>query len=146
MGVLVALHIPDNLPLPSGMPPQTQSFNRAPVIVIKCIAANHQYFALFGQRAEDLARLFPTDGHLGAIDKELHVNAVVRDCHMHPLVGYVASIGVDGGHFVSTVSFEREENTGVTVTVFTYCPDAKQPTTVTGGIEALVIQTWKKKK
>lgn len=58
---------------------------------------------------------------------------------MCPLVGYVASIGVDGGHFVGTISFEGEEEAGVTVPMFTNCLDAKQPATVTGGIETFVV-------
>lgn len=88
---------------------------------------------------EDITRLLPTDAHLGAIDEELHVYAIICDRHMCPLVGYVASIGVDGGHFVGPVSFKGEEEAGVTVPVFTNCLDAKQPATVTGGIETFVV-------
>lgn len=96
--------------------------------------------------AEDVTRLLPTDAHLGAIDEELHVHAIVRDRHVRPLVGHVASIGVDGGHFVGTVSFKGEEEARVTVPVFTNRLDAKQPASVTGGVETFVVQTWGEKK
>lgn len=58
---------------------------------------------------------------------------------MCPLVGYVASVGVDGGRFVGTVSFKREEETGVTIPMFTNRLDAKQPPSVTGGVETFVV-------
>lgn len=96
--------------------------------------------------AEDITRLLPTDANLGAIGKELHVHAVICDCHMCPLVGYVASVGVDGGRFVGTVSFKGEEETGVTIPMFTNRLDAKQPPSVTGGVETFVVQSWRKKK
>ena len=107
--------------------------------MIQCIPPDHQHFALFGQMAEDVTRLLPTDAHLGAIDKELHVHAIIRDSHMCPLIGYVAGVGVDGGHFVSTVSFKGEEEAGVTIPVFTDRLDAKQPASVTGGVETFVV-------
>lgn len=88
---------------------------------------------------EDITRLLSTDANLGSIDKELHVDTIICDCHMCPLVGYVASIRVDGSHFVGTVSFKGEEEAGVTVSMFTNCLDAKQPTTVTGGIKTFVV-------
>lgn len=135
----MALHVPDNLPLPTGLPPQTNLLHRPPVIMIQCIPPNHQYFALFGQMAEDVTRLFPTDTNLGAVDKELHVHTVVRDCHVRPLVWYVASIGVDGGRFVGTVSFKGEKETRVTIPMFTDRLDAEKPPSVTGGIEAFVV-------
>lgn len=89
--------------------------------------------------AEDIARLLPTDSHLGTVDKELHVHAIVSDGHMCPLVGYIARVGVDGGHFVGTVSFEGEEEARVTIPMFTDRLDAKQPASVTGGVETFVI-------
>lgn len=89
--------------------------------------------------AEDVARLLPTYAHLGPVKEELHVHAVIRYCHVHPLVGYVTSVGVDGGRFVGTVSFKGEEEAGVTVGVFADRLDAKQPASVTGGIEAFVV-------
>lgn len=73
--------------------------------MIQCIPPDHQHFALFGQMAEDIARLLPTDADLGSVDKELHVHAIICDSHMRPLVWYVASVGVDGRGFVGTVSF-----------------------------------------
>lgn len=89
--------------------------------------------------AEDIARLLPTDAHLGAIHKELHVHTIVCDGHMNPLVGYIASVGVDGGHFVGTVSFKGEEEAGITISMFTNRLDAKQPASVTGGVETFVV-------
>lgn len=65
---------------------------------------------------------------------------------MCPLVGYVASIGVDGGHFVGTISFKGEKEARVTIPVFTNCPDAKQPASITGGVETFVIKAWGKKR
>jgi len=56
------------------------------------------------------------------------------------MVGYVTSIGVDGSHFVGTIRFKREEESWVTVPMFTNCLDAKQPASVAGGIEAFVVQ------
>lgn len=88
---------------------------------------------------EDITRLLSTDAHLGAVDIELHVHTIICDCHVCPLVRYVASIGVDGSHFVGTVSFKGEKEARVTVPMFTNCLDAKQPATVTGGIEAFVV-------
>ncbi len=90
---------------------------------------------------EDITRLLPTDTHLGAIDKELHVHTVICNGHMRPLVGYVASVRVDGGHFVGAVSFEGEEEARVTIPVFTNRLDAKQPAAVTRGVETFVVQT-----
>lgn len=87
--------------------------------MIQCIAPNHQHFALFGQMAKDVAGLLPTDTNLGAIYKKLHVHAIICDGHMCPLVGYIACVGVDGGRFVSTVGFEGEEETGVTIPMLT---------------------------
>lgn len=92
--------------------------------------------------AEDVAWLLPTDAHLGAIDKELHVHAVICNCHMRPLVGHITSVRVDGGHFVGAISFKGEEEAGVTIPVFTNRLDAKQPATVTGGVKTFVVQTW----
>lgn len=89
--------------------------------------------------AEDIAWLLPTDAHLGAIHKELHVHAIVCDSHVYPLVGYIASVGVDGGHFVGTVSFKGEEEAGITIPMFTNRLDAKQPASVTGGVETFVV-------
>lgn len=91
---------------------------------------------------EDITWLFPTDTHLGSIDEELHVQAIVCDCHMCPLVGHVTNIRVDGSRFVSTVSFKGEKESRVTVSMFTNRLDTKQPTSVTGGVEAFVVQTW----
>lgn len=89
--------------------------------------------------AEDIAWLLSTDAYLGAIDIEPHVYAIICDSDVHPLVGYVASIGVDGGCFVGTVSFKGEEEPGVTFPVFTDRLDAKQPASVTGGVETFVV-------
>lgn len=89
--------------------------------------------------AEDIARLLATDTHLGPIDKELHVHTVICDCHMCPLVGSITSVGVDGGHFVGTVRFERKEEAGITIPVFTNRLDAKQPASVTRGVETFVV-------
>lgn len=89
--------------------------------------------------AEDIARLLPTDAHLGPIDEKLHVHAVISDCHMRPQVGHVASVGVDGGRFVCTVSFKGEEETGVTIPVLTDGLDAQQPPSVAGSIETFVV-------
>lgn len=88
---------------------------------------------------EDVPRLLPTNSNLGPIDEELHVHDIICNCHMYPLVGYVASVGVDGGHFVGAVSFKREEEARVTVFMFTNRLYAKQPATITGGIEAFVV-------
>lgn len=107
--------------------------------MIQCISANHQHFALFGQMAKDVTRLLSTDAHLSTIDKELHVHAIMCDCHMCPLVGYVASVGVDGGRFMSTVSFEGEEETGVTISMFANRLDTKQPASIAGGVETFVV-------
>lgn len=93
---------------------------------------------------EDIARLLSTDAHLCTVDIELHVHTIVCNCHVCPLVGYVASIGVDGRHFVRAVSFKGKKEAGVTVSLFTNCLDAKQPATVTGGIEAFVVKAWRK--
>lgn len=89
--------------------------------------------------AEDIARLLPADTYLGSIDKKLHVHTIISDCHVCPLVGHVASIGVDGGCFVCTVSFKGEEETRVTISVFTDGLNAQQPASVTGGIETFVV-------
>lgn len=89
--------------------------------------------------AKDIARLLPTDTHLGAIEEELHVHAIICDRNMCPLVGYIGSVGVDGGHFVGTVSFKGEEEARVTIPVFTNRLDAKQPSSVTGGVETFVV-------
>lgn len=142
----MAVHVPDYMPLPSGLPPKSHSLHRPPVVVIQCIPSNHQYFALFGQRTEDVSRLLPTDTNLGAIDEKLHVHAIVRDCYVRPLVRNVASVGVDGGHFVSAVGFEGEEEARVTVPMLTYGLDAQQPASVTGGVETFVIKAWKEKE
>lgn len=95
---------------------------------------------------EDITRLLPTDTHSGTVDKQLHVHAIIRDSHMCPLVGYVANIGVDRRCFVSTIRFQGEEEAWVTVPMFTNCLDAKQPTSVTGGVETLVVKTWREKE
>lgn len=95
---------------------------------------------------EDITWLLPTDTNLGTIDKELHVYAIICDRDMCPLIGYVASIGVDGGHFVGTISFKREEEARVTIPVFANWLDAKQPASITGGVETLVVKAWKKEK
>lgn len=58
---------------------------------------------------------------------------------MGPLVRYVVSVGVDGGHFVGTVSFKGEEEARVSIPVFTNCLDTKQPASVTGGVETFVV-------
>lgn len=111
--------------------------------MIQGIPPDHQHFALFGQMTEDITRLLPADAHLGAVDEELHVHAIVCDSHVCPLVGHVASVGVDRGHFVGTISFKGEEETGVTVPMFTNCLDSKQPTTVAGGVETFVVEAWR---
>ncbi|PWA26709.1 hypothetical protein CCH79_00000959 [Gambusia affinis] len=59
---------------------------------------------------------------------------------------YITNISVDGGHFVSTVSFERKEELRIAVSMFTNSLDPKQPTSVTGGVETFVVQAWKEKK
>lgn len=107
--------------------------------MIQCISSNHKHFTLFGQVTKDITRLLSTDAHLGTIDIELHVHTIICDCYMNPLVGYVASVGVDGSHFVGTVSFKGKEEAWVTVPMFTNCLDAKQPATITGGIKAFVV-------
>lgn len=95
---------------------------------------------------EDVSWLLPTESNLGSVDEELHVDTIVRDRQMRPLVGRVTDIGVDGGCFVGTVSFERKEEARVTVSLFTNSLDAKQPASVTGSIEAFVVQAWKEKE
>lgn len=59
---------------------------------------------------------------------------------MYPLVGHITDIRVDEGRFVSAVGFEGEEESRVTVSIFANRLDTKQPTSVTGGIEAFVVQ------
>lgn len=88
---------------------------------------------------EDITRLLSTDTYLGTIDKKLHVHTIICDCHMSPLVGHIASVGVNEGRFVCTISFKGEEETGVTVPIFTDGLDAKQPASVAGGVETFVI-------
>lgn len=93
--------------------------------------------------AEDITWLLPADGHLGTVDEELHVQTIICDCHMCPLVWDIASIWVDGGHFVGAISFKGEEEAGFTVPMFTNGLDAKEPATITGGIETFVVQAWR---
>lgn len=95
---------------------------------------------------EDITWLLPTHAHLGPVNVELHVHTIVRDRYMCPLVGYVTSIGVYRSHFVGAVSFKGEKEAGFSVSIFAHCLDAKQPASVTGGIEAFVVQAWKEKE
>lgn len=89
--------------------------------------------------AEDITRLLPADTYLGSIDKKLHVHTIISDCHVCPLVGNVARIGVNGGRFVCAVSFKGEEETGLTIPMFTDGLNAQQPTSVAGGIKTFVV-------
>lgn len=95
---------------------------------------------------EDITWLLSANTNLGPIDEQPHVHTIICDRHICPLFRYITNISVDGGHFVSTVSFEWKEEPRIAVSMFTNSLDPKQPTSVTGGVETFVVQAWKEKE
>lgn len=61
---------------------------------------------------------------------------------MCPAAGQVAGIRLNGGNFVCSIRLKGEEETRVTVSLLTHSFNSQQPSTITGGIEAFVEETY----
>lgn len=142
MSVNCLAHVQQDLLLRPGCPPEAEVLHVTPIVLVQGISSNHEHLALQRQKTEDAAHLLSACGYLGTIDVEFHQVPIIRGSQVHPLVGEVAAMCCNGGHFASTVCLQREEIAGVSIPLVTDGVNPQDPSSVTGGVRTFVIQSY----